>query len=205
MLALGDTMSITKRHAHLLHKRQEKDRKNMFGVLTCCSCVRRGLFTRNHMSLRQARRNPWTSLSISNVRADFEVPGEIEMPAFLMACSASTLSILSYEWISDLKIKIINLEINLLNFYKIIKISLCGWGGEDFNFMINIIEVWDYFLYDIILLLLENFKQNVDKIMKLSIFYFFLMFIRKNDEIIIFHEKPCFGVSKCQKNDIFVK
>jgi hypothetical protein len=133
------------------------------------------------------------------------VPGEIEMPAFLMACSASTLSILSYEWISDLKIKIINLEINLLNFYKIIKISLCGWGGEDFNFMINIIEVWDYFLYDIILLLLENFKQNVDKIMKLSIFYFFLMFIRKNDEIIIFHEKPCFGVSKCQKNDIFVK
>ena len=62
--------------------------------------------SRNLMSLRQARRNPWTSLSISNVRADFEVPGEIEMPAFLMADHASILSILSYEWIYDLKIKI---------------------------------------------------------------------------------------------------
>jgi hypothetical protein len=58
------------------------------------------------MSLRQARRNPWTSLSISNVRADFVVPGEIEMPAFLMADNASIMSIVSYEWIYDLKIKI---------------------------------------------------------------------------------------------------
>jgi hypothetical protein len=68
-------------------------------------------------------------LSISNVRADFEVPGEIEMPAFLMADNASIMSILSYEWISDLKIKIINLEINLLNFYKNNK-DIVVWVGR---------------------------------------------------------------------------
>ena len=68
------------------------------------------------MSLRQARRNPWTSLSISNVRADFVVPGEIEMPAFLMADNASIMSIVSYEWIYDLKNKNINFRNKIYKF-----------------------------------------------------------------------------------------
>ena len=51
--------------------------------------------------------------------------------------------------------------------------------------------------------MLENFKQNVNFLSILSIFYFFLMLVRKNDKNIIFREKSCFGRPKCQKNDIF--
>ena len=71
--------------------------------------------------------------------------------------------------------------------------------------MINIIEVWNYFLIDIIYILLENFKQNVNFLSKNIDFYFFLMKVSKNNEIVDFREKSCFGTSKCQKNDIFVK
>ena len=76
---------------------------------------------------------------------------------------------------------------------------MCGWGGEDIYFMINIIEVWNYFFFDEISFLLENFKQNVNFLSILSIFNFFLMLVRKNDEIVNFREKSCFGTSKCQK------